>query len=241
MTNEELVLYYTNLLILQYYSKPKARATIAAAAEALMVYELLISIKNGYDIETAQGAQLDVLGKYLGSDRVVTGIAFTRDYFGFSGYGDVAPFTFSPYLEYGEISPDVQYRRYQESAESLFSLNDEEYREILKLKIVQNNGNASNKDIDDLISEFFDNQAIFTDRENMTISYIFQGNQERLVTIALSEGLIPKPAAVGLSVAYVPDINNIFVYTKYGEEAPDFGVGFAKYGETATGGWLKYE
>lgn len=241
MTNEELLLYYTNLLIIQYHDKPNARGFMAAGLNALMTYELLIDIKNGYNIDDAKGAQLDILGKYLGSDRIVTGVAFTRDYFGLSLYGETTPFNFYPYSAYSDIAPDAQYRRYAESAESLFSLNDEEYRQILKLKIGQNNGNASNKDIDNLLEGFFENQAIFTDRENMSISYIFQGNQERLVTIALSEGLIPKPAAVGISVSFVPDIENIFVYDKYGEPTPDFGVGFAKYGETAVGGWLGYE
>lgn len=239
--NSELILYYVKLLIIQYQTLPKASAHIAALIKQLMIYDLMIQVRDGYDLETAVGVQLDVLGKYLGNDRIVTGDSFTRDYFGFSGYGDTAPFDFFPFIGYGDEIPDVQWRSYSESNESLYTLNDSEFRIFLKLKLIQNYSNASNKDIDLFLQEYFGDDVIFTDRENMTISYIFQENVERLVTIAQSEGLLPKPAAVGLGVTFVPDITKIFTMTLYGADAPDFAVGFAEYGVTAEGSWLKYE
>ena len=238
--NEELILYYVNLLIIQYRTKPKASAHISTLIETLMIYDLMIKVRDGYNIDTAIGVQLDILGKYLGSDRIVTGTAFTRDFFGLVLYGDTAPFDHEPYIKYGDETPDVQYRRYEDSVQSLFSLNDTEYRFVLKLKLIQNYSNASNKQIDILLDEFFGENVIFTDREDMTISYIFQDNVERLVTIAQSEGLLPKPAAVGLSVTFVPDINNIYTLVPYGADPPEFAVGFAEYGTTAIGGWLTY-
>jgi len=237
----ELILYYVNLLILQYKTLPKARAHISALIEQLMIYDLAVKVRDGYNIDTAIGIQLDVLGKYLGNDRIVTGTAFTRDYFGFTGYGDTTPFTYFPFIGYGDTVPDVQWRSYAESNQSLYSLNDTEYRFYLKLKLIQNYSNASNKEIDLFLEEFLGDSVIFTDRENMTISYIFQDNIERLVEIAQSEGLLPKPAAVGLSVTFVPDIESIYYLGLYGETPPDFAVGFALYGATAIGSWLEYE
>lgn len=238
--NEELILYYINLLILQYKTKPKASAQISALIESLMIYDLAIKVRDGYDIDTAIGVQLDIIGKYLGTDRIVTGSVFTRDYFGFANYGEVVPFAFESYIKYSDVVPDIQYRRYIESNQSLFALNDDEYRQILKLKLIQNYSNASNMEIDDFIDTFFGDSAIFTDRENMTISYIFQDTVERLVTIAVSEGLLPKPAGVGLSVSFVADIENIYTLVPYGGTPPEFAVGFSKYGITPVGGWLKY-
>ena len=239
--DSELILYYVNLLIIQYRTLPKASAHIAALIKQLMIYDLMIQVRDGYDLDTAVGVQLDILGKYLGNDRIITGVSFTRDYFGMVIYGATAPFDHEPFIEYGDTIPDVQYRRYQEDAESLFTLNDEEYRFFLKLKLIQNYSNASNQQIDLFLEQFFGDNVIFTDRFNMTISYIFGENVERLVTIAVSEGLLPKPAAVGLSVTFVPDIENIYTYDLYGGTTPDFGVGFSKYGVTAVGSWLEYE
>lgn len=99
MTTTEFVNYYVNLLIMQYLDKPKARATIAAQTfPALMpqggelvtengepvteggefVYSdedpdakpiLPLAVQAAFDIETAVGEQLDMIGRYLGIQR----------------------------------------------------------------------------------------------------------------------------------------------------------------------------
>ncbi len=238
--NAELIEYYVNLLIIQYHDKPKARGHIEALIKALMVYDVAIQLRDGFDIDTAVGPQLDILGLYLGSDRIVTGTAFTREYFGYSEYGESAPFAFNGFMGYGGIAPDVQYRSYKESQQSLYSLNDAEYRTILKLKIIKNNGIPSGAIIDDILAILFGDSVIFTDRQNMTISYIFSETNRRLAQIAKSEDLLPRPSAVGISVSFAPDIFNIFAYSTYGGEIPDFAVGYAQYGITPIGGWAHY-
>lgn len=60
--------YYSNLLIMQYHNKPKAKATIEAAV-GLLPDDLIMEVINGFDIETAVGKQLDILGEYVGVDR----------------------------------------------------------------------------------------------------------------------------------------------------------------------------
>lgn len=77
MTANEIKAYYANLLIMQYLKKPKAYATVAA-----QVYPALIPTEDGtttlplkaqdsFNIETAIGIQLDVLGKYVGVSRTI--------------------------------------------------------------------------------------------------------------------------------------------------------------------------
>lgn len=60
--------YYSNLLIMQYHNKPKAKATIEATV-GLLPDDLIMEVINGFDIETAVGKQLDILGEYVGVDR----------------------------------------------------------------------------------------------------------------------------------------------------------------------------
>lgn len=60
--------YYSNLLILQYHGKPKARATIEKTV-GLLPDSLIQEVINGFDIQTAVGKQLDILGEYVGVDR----------------------------------------------------------------------------------------------------------------------------------------------------------------------------
>ena len=60
--------YYANLLIMQYHNKRKAQDTIKSSTKALPD-TLIQDIINGYNIDTAVGAQQDLLGEYLGVDR----------------------------------------------------------------------------------------------------------------------------------------------------------------------------
>lgn len=70
MTTNELIEYYANLLILQYREKPKAFATIEALVDPVIMDQLPIDVQNAFDIETAEGVQLDIIGKYVGVSRV---------------------------------------------------------------------------------------------------------------------------------------------------------------------------
>ena len=242
MTDEELVQYYTNLLIIQYRSKQKAPEQIAATLDKIIIFELLRQIENGYDVETAVGVQQDVLGKYLGVDRTITGTTFSRDYFWLLDYTDIPPISGREgFIEYTtDPVPDVQVRRYEESSQSLYDLTDEEFREIQKLAILYNSSNFSPRETDDLVAQLFGDQVVFTDRYDMTISYIFSSSQQKLVEIAQSQDLIPRAMAVGASISFIADPGSMFSFGSYGEDPPSFAEGFGEYGVTPVGSWLTY-
>lgn len=63
--------YYADLLIIQYKTQPKARATISSLTAQVIADGILLDVINGFDIDTAQGKQLDILGKYIGLSRNV--------------------------------------------------------------------------------------------------------------------------------------------------------------------------
>lgn len=60
--------YLANLLIIQYHDKPKAAATIKTIG-SLFPVDLLFQVRDAFDINTATGVCLDVLGKYVGVKR----------------------------------------------------------------------------------------------------------------------------------------------------------------------------
>jgi hypothetical protein len=196
----------------------------------------MVKIRDeGYDLELAVGVQLDILGKYIGIDRVITGTAFTREYFGYAVYGDY-DFDFHGYMRYGEVVPDVQMRRYEESNQSLYTLTDAEYRIMLKLGIVRNSSNASVKQIDDILDDLFGSEVYFTDRQNMTVvSYLIGEKYRRIFEIAKSSNLLPNPAGVGVVTSVVPDIDHIFAFGIYGSSPPSFSVGYIMYAFSANG------
>jgi hypothetical protein len=69
-TTQELIDYYADLLILQYLNKPKAYAHVQTLVEPLIMNQTPLAIQNAFNIETAVGVQLDILGKYVGANRV---------------------------------------------------------------------------------------------------------------------------------------------------------------------------
>lgn len=194
--NAELIEYYRNLLIIQYSGLEKAPDHIRALITVLMIFDLIISVKNGYNIDNAVGVQQDIIGKYLGIDRNVP------------------------------VSPYV--------------LNDTDYRFYQRLRLIQNNSNHSTKSIVELVYQIFGTDLLFFDRYNMSIAYIFPATVESLVILAKDLGLLPKPAAVGISVSFTVDINNIFGYKKYGMAAPPWAISYKRYGVAAAGGMKKY-
>jgi len=238
--NAELIDYYVNLLIIQYHNKPKARAHISALVTEAMIYDIAIAVRDGFNIETAIGKQLDILSKIIGVNRTVTGASFTRAYFGYADYTAIAPFTFHGYADYTTINVDEQFRLYIEDNRALYDLNDTELRMMLKMKIIINSGNGSMKQTDELIAAFFSGSVIYSERYPMGESFIFPEGLRRLATIAQAEGLLPRPAGVSLTVSFTPDIGHIFGFKRYGYAAPSFVIGFKTYGVALAGGWGVY-
>lgn len=204
MTNEELVQYYQDLLIIQYSNKENAGQMVSLFVSAAMLYEVICNIRKGFDPNTAKGEQLDIIAKYVGATRIVNGIDFFRNYFGFAPYGSVAPFTFYGFIAYGDIPGDVQFRSYAESGQSLFTLTDDELRTIIKLAIIRNNSLATVKLIDDFLFETFGADVYMNEVSNMNIAYyVTESGQQRLFQIARALNILPVPAGVGAVVITV--------------------------------------
>ena len=69
MTTQEIIDYYTNLLIIQYNNKPKAIAHIDTLVSPVVMDQLPVDVQDAFNIDNAVGVQLDTLGKYAGVSR----------------------------------------------------------------------------------------------------------------------------------------------------------------------------
>ena len=157
---DDVANYYAGLLIVQYNNKPKARETIYRLAQEFISDNIFLQVQNGFDLETAVGKQLDILGEYIGVNRAYNGT----------------------------------------------NLTDEEYRFILKLKIVQNNSNHSEESIDVGLQKFFGNQLFMTSNNLMQIRYYIVSTLSNLGVIAFNKGVLPKPMGVRLQAIIKPDV-----------------------------------
>lgn len=189
--------YYANLLILQYIGQPKAFKMVQAIVEPVLMSLLPNQVQDGFNLngtETAEGVQLDILGKYVGVTR-------TGD--GFSG-----PIT----------------------------LDDTDFLSLIQMAIIRNASKSSLAAIQSLLNQFFPGEIYIFDYANMNMSYLIStsvGNQD-LIDLFVTEGLLPKPMGVGISVIAAPVINAFFAVRTYLSAASSMTVGLQTYGTFVT-------
>jgi len=167
MTDAEILEYYANLLIIQYHDKPKARATIKGSVEPIIMNQIPLAVQDAFDLETAVGVQLDVVGKYAG---------VTRYGYGLSGQ----PIT----------------------------LDDDDYRQLIKMVIIRNNSGSSLATIQSLLAAAFPGQVFVSDNQTMGLNYLLVNSlgTSDLLEILATGGYLPAPMGVQVSVAITPPI-----------------------------------
>jgi hypothetical protein len=121
------------------------------------------------------------------------------------GYGEnPATAIFSGFMGYGELPPDEQFLGYGDNQKSVLTLLDEEYRILLKFKILINYFNCSLKDIDDFLYLSYGNDVYITDNFDRTITYTFPTQDTRLATILYYQKCLPKSAGTQILLEYSP-------------------------------------
>ncbi len=246
ITVEQIVQYYTNLLIIQYKGKPKAEATIALIAEIQAMNNVQFDVESGFDINTAVGKQLDILGKWIGVNRNYQGTDYPDKVFGFTNYTD-ADSGQEGFLDYSDYDTKKgTFLTYNEIVGNKQKLNDEDYRIVLRLQIVCNNANMSQSAIDNLLFQYFGNSIIASSSNQMDLTYFIAESIAKLGIILLKKKVLPKPMAVRVKA-----INNengpFFGFVAYGDsllnaEADDILEGFSDYSDYTTkeGSFLTY-
>jgi Protein of unknown function (DUF2612) len=126
---------YSQLITSEHNQRPKFMALVQLynqMLQDLVASAQAISCSHAFDLDTAIGAQLDVVGKWVGQSRSIGGVALVQ-FFGFADDPSALPF--------GELgSPSVGGRYYElgEPTTTSAILADPEYRQVLRAKIIQN-------------------------------------------------------------------------------------------------------
>lgn len=229
---ETSIEYYVDLLLYQYINLPKARGVISLLATQALADFLPVELRTAFDLETATGPQLDILGEYIGMDRRVSE-PVVRDYFNMDVY--TAPITdafgFRSTADL-TINASAAVQNYN-AMMSAIDLEDDEYRLLLKLKTLLNMAPNCAFDIVANLNASFPGQLVLWDHKNMSISYTVIPEISRIVGIAYREGLLPKPMGVLISGVFeVADHDLIWSLTSY-TSGIDYPVGFSD----AVTGW----
>ena len=123
------------------------------------------------------------------------------------------------------------------------TLDDSDFRTMVKIAIIKNGFGSSLADIQNLIWQFFEGGLLVFDFQDMRMGYFFDSTigSLPLAEVFVKSGFLPKPMGVQLAaLIYAPNIDNFFGCRTY--ELPPVNVhGFntyIDYDEDAP--WLSY-
>lgn len=188
--------YYADLLILQYRNKTKARETIKIGVDIYTGDGLLLQLADVLNIDTAQGAQLDIIGKILGCPRNVPGISNETKYFTFHVDENSLGFSTIGHPSYGVVKNRTN------SILAMYVLTDEEYRPLLKFKAFLNIWRGDMGSMDRALYTVFGDNVNLKNNQDMSISYeVTQANTT--IEAAQQLGYFRAPIGVAVSVDYV--------------------------------------
>lgn len=150
---------YTDLITNYHATKPLFFQHVDLSTRPLLdTNTALNSLITAFDIDTAVGVQLDILGEWIGRTRYVS-VPISSIYFSL----DTDGLGFDQGVWQGPYDPDNGYT----------ALSDETYRVILKAKIAINSWNGQNDTLPPILDTALEGSGLrmqIVDNQDMTIS-----------------------------------------------------------------------
>jgi hypothetical protein len=201
---QQIIDYYVNLLIIQYHSKPKAKATIELFINELLASGVYFDVRDAYNVDTAIGKQLDVIGKYVFADRYYQKLDLSG-FFSLTNY-DEDPISVDKigYTDYTDgFTKEGKTLTYKDVVSESLLLGNTDFRRLIKLKIIQNSSNHSHKAIDDSLWLFFGEELTVTSSGNMQMTYLVKPELKAFIEMAIQKDILPRPMGVKLNYSVV--------------------------------------
>lgn len=232
---QDVKTYYADLLILQYRNKPKARETIKIGADIYLGDGVIFQLQDILDIDTAEGPQLDIIGKILDCPRVVQSIYNDMIFFQFYDGPDSVGFSTVGNPQGGN------FRTIQNYNQSEYPLPDNDYRFLLKFKSAVNVMRGSERGIDEALWNVFQGDVLLKNNHNLTITYIVSAERTLAALAAKQLGYYRAPEGIGANyVLRVPSPSQIFGFNRKGIMNKTV-AGFSTKNKRQTGTWLTKE
>jgi len=189
---------YLSLVTSEHFDKPKFLSTVAAIVQGLADGASHIeTMIQDFDLDTATGAQLDIVGLWVGRSRYIS-TPLVGVYFSF----DIAGVGFDQGTWKGKYDPDS----------GLVALPDDAYRTLLRAKILANKWDGTVPAAYAAWAVVFQGkyQIVIQDNGDMSMIIGLVGTLPDAVTLALLTGgyLSLKPAGVRIAAYALPTIAN---------------------------------
>ena len=158
----EFTKQYTDLMILQYHDKIKAKSHIEVLANSYeSLFNLYESFNPSFSLDTAIGKQLNTIGKIVGITRNIPSIVI-KNYFAFDG------------VTAGKTFGEGRFFSINENPYTDYEMDDDLYRFYINAKVINNFVTAKlstgNFSIQQAVDNLFENKGIIVDNRDMTFT-----------------------------------------------------------------------
>ena len=188
---------YTTLITPEHAGKPNFMATVSLLANGVgSITEVAQTLNTLFDLDTCVGAQEDALGEWVGQPRVVPNV-LTLAYFGFSEVGGATDGDQQPFGELSNASIGAPFYSLGDSVGTTSTLNDAQYRTILRAAIVRNQYDGSLSQIEAALLDVFECPCAIVDAGLRSIVTVVSQPQSQVMQALVSDyDILPRPAGV---------------------------------------------
>lgn len=206
---QEIKKWAKDLLILQYRRSAKNQQLIELMVELLCANNLIPQIRDlCLNVDLSVGAQLDVVGKWVGIDRYYTAIdLWEQPYLALVNYSNVQADDyeqwqggFSSFSTFEDNDGGfLTYKLWQDTRTKVNQMGDEYFRALIKLKIIKNSIVFTNKNIDAAIYSWSNGQ-VYTTWDTMQITYHYPASMHNLFQLATYKDVLLAPTGCAIVI-----------------------------------------
>ena len=196
-----------DLIIVQYRQSKKNRALIDLLVELLFANNLALKIRDlCLSVDKSIGAQLDVVGKWVGLDRYYDGVdLWEQPFLSFPYYKTIENESydqyqggFSTYKNFADNDGGfLMYKTWQDVRTKVNAMGDEYFRSLIKLRIIRNSINCTRKNIDEAIWKWSEGK-VYTTWDTMELTYHYDSSYRNIMTLAQYKNVLPNPTGCNI-------------------------------------------
>lgn len=205
VTPGQLVNYYQSLLIIQYQRSVKAWQTIGALSTEVVADNIYQQVQAAFDVQTAIGNQLDILGAYVGAHRLLANFTSSNQFMAFPLYSNAGAGSVVGFAEYTDVDPPMGYWLLYTTTGTSYLLTDGQMQSLIQYLIAVHASDHTNASIDLILEQFFGQYVTLTDGEDMTLTYTHDATNDPFQLFAIVDfiGALPHPAGVEVNVVTI--------------------------------------
>lgn len=213
---EKIKNWIKDLIIIQYRQATRNRRLIDLLVELIFANNLILKIRDlCLNVEKSTGAQLDVVGKWVGIDRFYNGAElWNHPYLSFINYSDIKNVNFPNNLDpmqggfssYTDFATQdggfLMYKNWQDTRTAVNKLGDDIYRQLIKLKIIKNSINHTQRNIDEAIYKWSEGH-VYTTWGVMKVTYHYDIEYKNIMTVATFKDILPAPTGCEIELQLI--------------------------------------